>query len=415
MSWTGTIAVSMLCCALPGFPAAQDAPITIFAGRVIDGRGNVHRNATVVVDRGRIIRIEPRKLDAPSYDFPRATVIPGLIDLHAHPTWYINREARMHVAGDGDSPATETLAAAANAYRTLMAGFTTIVSLGAAEDRDLRDAIAGGSVPGPRLLTSLAPITDTALTLDQLRAQVRERVAAGADLIKVFASARLADGGHPTFGAPQLEAICHEARAAQVRSFVHAHRDESIRAAVEAGCDQVEHGLFATRASLDLMAAKGVSFGPQCSLIFRNYLNNRRWFQGLPGMGDDFFAAMERSGPLALGVLREAVGVDSLTIGFGTDAFAGSHGQNGSDLVCRVRQAGQRPMDALLSATSVNARILGLDREIGALAAGYQADLVVLDGNPLDDITAVERVLMVMRGGRVYRHDPTSSDFRAFR
>ncbi|MHB1328826.1 MAG: amidohydrolase family protein [Gemmatimonadales bacterium] len=415
MSWIRTAVAALLWCALPGYSSAQDGPITIFAGRVIDGQGGVHRNATVVVDRGRILRIEPRKLDAPVYDFPRATIIPGLIDLHVHPTWYINRNGRMHVAGDGDSPATATLAAAANAHRTLMAGFTTVVSLGAPEDRDLRDAILAGGTPGPRLLTSLAPITDSALAPDQLRAQVRERVAAGADLIKVFASARLADGGRPTFRAPQLEAICREARAAGVRSFVHAHSDESIQAAVEAGCDRIEHGLLATRASLELMAAKQVSFGPQCGLIFRNYLDNRRWFQGLPGMGDDFFTAMERAGPLAVGVLREAFGVPSLTIGFGTDAFAGSHGRNAADLVCRVRQAGQRPMDALLSATSVNARILGLDREIGTLAAGYHADLVVLDGNPLDDITAVERVLMVMRGGRVYRHDPTSSDFRAFR
>lgn len=415
MGWIASISAVLLWVAMPGMVRAQNGPITIFAGRVIDGQGTVHRNATVVVDRGRILRIEPRKLDAPAYDFPRATVMPGLIDLHVHPTWYITAKGRMHVAGDGDSPATATLAAAANAYRTLMAGFTTIVSLGAPDDRDLRDAIAAGTTPGPRLLTSLAPITDSALTPEQLRNQVRERVAAGADLIKVFASARLADGGGPTFRPAQLEAICQEARSAGVRTFVHAHRDESIQAAAEAGCDQVEHGLFATRAALDLMASKGTSFGPQCSLIFRNYLDNRRWFQGLPGMGDDFFAAMERSVPLAAGALREAIGVPSLTIGFGTDAFAGSHGRNADDLVCRVRQAGQRPADALLSATSVNARILGLDKEIGRLAPGYQADLIVLDGNPLDDITAVQRVVMVIRGGRVYRHDPTASDFRAFR
>ncbi|MBX3145458.1 MAG: amidohydrolase family protein [Gemmatimonadales bacterium] len=415
MSWIASIGAGLLWAAMPGLVMAQDGPITIFAGRVIDGQGAVHRNATVVVDRGRILRIEPRKLDAPSYDFPRATIVPGLIDLHVHPTWYINRKGRLHLSEDGDSPATATLAAAANLYRTLMAGFTTVASLGAPEDLDIRDAIAAGGMPGPRLLTSLAPITDSALTPAQLRGQVRERVAAGADLIKVFASARLADGGEPTFRPEQLEAICHEARSAGVRTFVHAHRDESIHAAVEAGCDGIEHGLFATRASMDLMASKEASFGPQCSLVFRNYLDNRRWFHGLPGMGDDFFAAMDRAAPLAIGVVREAAGVPSLRLGFGTDAFAGSHGRNADDLVCRVRQAGQRPMDAILSATSVNARILGLDKEIGRLAPGYQADLVVLDGNPLDDITAVQRVLVVMRGGRVYRHDPTSSDFRAFR
>lgn len=124
---------------------------------------------------------------------------------------------------------------------------------------------------------------------------------------------------------------------------------------------------------------------------------------------------MERAIPLAVAVIRSAIATPGLKLAYGTDAVAGAHGRNAEDLVCRVRQAGQKPMDALVAATSVNARALGIDKETGSIGPGLAADLIVMQGNPLDDIAAVGRVVFVMRGGRVFRHDPTLAGNRTLR
>ena len=385
----------------------RDQPITIVVDRLLDGRGGEIRHATVVVDRSRILRIEPRPVEHPTYRFDDATLLPGLIDAHVHLTAYITRAGRMHTARDGDTPAQAALSAAANAARTLAAGFTTVQSLGSDDDRDLRDWIAAGEVAGPRVLTSLEPITDSSLSPDQLKAEVRRRAEAGADVIKIFASRSIRDGGAQTMSDAQLAALCGEARARGLRSVVHAHSAESMTAVIEAGCDQIEHGIFATREVLQLMARRGTYFDPQCSLIFRNYLDHRGWFQGIGNFTEEGFAAMEQAIPLAVAVIRQAVATPGLKLVFGTDAVAGAHGRNGDDLVCRVRQAGQKAMDAIVVATSGNATALGLGDQVGAIEPGRQADLIVVDGNPLDDITALERVLLVMKGGMVVRDDPT--------
>jgi imidazolonepropionase-like amidohydrolase len=191
-----------------------------------------------------------------------------------------------------------------------------------------------------------------------------------------------------------------------VFGVAHAHSPESIRAAILAGCHQIEHGVFATDEVLRLMASRGTYFDPQCALIFRNYLDHRQWFRGIGNFTDEGFAAMERAIPLAVAVVRAAVATPGLKLVYGTDAVAGAHGRNAEDLVCRVRQAGQRPMDALVAATATTAEALGVGRETGSLAPGLAADLIVLDGNPLDDIMAVNRVVFVMKGGLVFRHDP---------
>jgi imidazolonepropionase-like amidohydrolase len=398
----------------PRLPASQD-PITVFAGRLLDGKGNQLKNATVVVDGGRIVRIEPRPVDNPTFSFPKGTVLPGLIDLHVHLTAYVNRKGRMHTPDDGDTPVQAALSAAGNAYRTLLAGFTTVASIGSADDKDLRDWIEQGGVPGPRILTSLEPITDQKLTPDQLRAEVRARADAGANLIKLFASKSIREGGTQTLSEEQLRAACDEAKARHLPTMVHAHSMESMRATVMAGCGQIEHGVFATQEVLGLMAARGTYYDPQCSLVFRNYLDHRQRFQGLGNFTDEGFASMEKAIPLAIGAVRMAATTANLKVVFGTDAVAGAAGQNADDLVCRVRQAGQRPMDAIVSATSLAAQAIGLEKQVGTLAAGLQADLVAVPGNPLDDITQLQRVVFVMRGGQVYRHDPTLAGSRPTR
>ena len=390
-------------------------PISIYAARVLDGKGGVMKNATVIVDGGRILRVEPRRVERPTFEFPGGTLLPGLIDAHVHIGAYVNRQGRMHAPGDGDTPAEAALSAAANLDRTLAAGFTTVASIGESDDRDIRDWVDHGGLPGPRVLTTLDPITDARLTADELRVEVRKRIEAGANLIKLFASKSIREGGTQTMSEDQLRAACDEARAHGVLTIVHAHSAESMRAASLAGCHQIEHGVFATQAVLDLMANQGTYFDPQCALVFRNYLDNRKRFQGIGNFTEEGFASMERAIPLAVAVIRSAIATPGLKLAYGTDAVAGAHGRNAEDLVCRVRQAGQKPMDALVAATSVNARALGIDKETGSIGPGLAADLIVMQGNPLDDIAAVGRVVFVMRGGRVFRHDPTLAGNRTLR
>ena len=385
--------------------AAQEPPVTIRAGRMLDGLGGARRDVVLTIASGRITGIAPYAGGPVSYDLSGLTVLPGLIDAHVHETSYLNGRGRMHTGGDGDSPATEAYGAAANAWRTLRAGFTTVQSMGADEDRDLRDAIASGAVPGPRLLTSLEPITDASKTPEELRALVRERKAAGADFIKLFASKSIRDGGGQTMSDAQLAALCGEARALGLRTVVHAHSAESMRAAALAGCSWVEHGIFATREVMNLMAERGVIFGPQCQLVFRNYLDNRQWFEGIGNYNAAGFAAMERAIPLAHAGVRAALGTPGLTVTYGTDAVAGAHGRNGEDLACRVNQSGESPMHALISATSVNARAMGLGERLGTLAPGFEADLIAVAGDPGSDVSALAQVRFVMKGGTVYRDD----------
>jgi imidazolonepropionase-like amidohydrolase len=359
----------------------------------------------VVIDGDKITRLERTAPANVTYDLRGLTVLPGLIDAHSHLTWYFNRQGRYHTRADGDTPIQEMLSTVGNAYATLMAGMTTIQSPGSPEDKDLRDWIAMGQIPGPRVLTSLSPIQNTRLGADSLRALVRRRKAEGADLIKIFASASIRDGGAQTMTDEQLRAICEEAKAQGLRTIVHAHSAPSIKASTLAGCTQIEHGVFADDETLKLMADHGTYFDPQICLVFRNYLDNRAKYEGIGNYNEEGFAAMEKAIPIATEMFRMAIKTKGLKIVFGTDAVAGAHGRNVEELVCRVQAAGQPAMDAVVSATSLAAEALRLGDQIGTVKAGMQADLIAVDGDPSKDITALRRVKFVMKGGRIYRHD----------
>ena len=401
-------AVSWLLTLLTAVPigAQQSEAVAILAQRVLDGAGRQLGNAAVIVEGNRITSVGPlpASFTGRRIDLGDATLMPGLIDVHAHVVWYFNAQGRYHTSSDGETPVQGALAAAGNAYQTLMSGVTTLQSPGSNEDKDLRDAIARGAVPGPRILTSLGSISGG--SPDSIRQRVRDFKARGADLVKIFASRSIRDGGGPTMSIDQLRAACGESHAQGLRAMVHAHAAEAMMLAVDAGCDQIEHGVFATQDVLTHMASKGTYFSPQCSLVFRNYLDNRAKYEGIGNYNAEGFASMERAVPMAVAAVRTAANTPGLKLVFGTDAVAGAHGRNVEDLLCRVSEAGQKPMDAIVSATSRAAESMKMGDSIGTLKPGLLADIIAVRGDPMADFTAMRRVVFVMRDGKIYRNTP---------
>ncbi|MBI3789765.1 MAG: amidohydrolase family protein [Gemmatimonadetes bacterium] len=395
--------------AVPAAPlAAQEAAkVVLRAALVLDGAGKAWPNGTVTVENGRITAVGPLAAGASvTRDLGAVTLIPGMIDTHVHLTWYITSRGKLHVDNDGDGPIEGALAAAGNAWKTLEAGFTTVQSLGSPEDAQLRDAINRGVIRGPRLITTLGSLNERSGGPEALRDSVRAFKRRGADAIKLFASKSIRDGGTQTMTDAQLQAACAEGHAQGLRVVVHAHDASSVMAAVRAGCDQVEHGLFADDAARAAMTRAGTWYDPQCSLVFRNYLDHKPWFDGIGNYNAVGFAAMEKVVPEAPKQIARAAATPGLNLVFGTDAVAGAHGHNADELVCRGTE-GKQPLDALLaSVTSQAAASLGLAKETGTLAPGLAADVVALDGDPRKDPRAYQRVRFVMKGGAVVRDEP---------
>ncbi|MBI3403085.1 MAG: amidohydrolase family protein [Acidobacteria bacterium] len=384
---------------------AQTSTIRIRAAAVADGTGKVTRNATVVVQGSKITAIEANATGAAgaaTYNLGQLTIMPGMIDVHAHVGWHFDKDGRY--AARPGTPAQEMLYSAENAFVTLMAGFTTVQSPGQANDVELREAIARGILPGPRILTSIRQINERSGTPDEIRQKVRQLKTDGADVVKIFASASIRDGGTQTMTDAQLQAVCGEANAQGMRTMVHAHSPESIKASLNAGCQQIEHGVFANDEVLKLMADKGVYFDPNVGVVLQNYLSNKVKYLGIGNYNEEGFAYMEKGLKINAEMMKKAVATPKLMMVLGTDAVAGAHGHNADELVERVRQGGQKPMDAIISATSLAAKSLRLDKTIGTLAPGYEADLIAVDGDPTTDITAVTRVAFVMKGGKVYKN-----------
>ncbi|HEY1337687.1 MAG TPA: amidohydrolase family protein [Bryobacteraceae bacterium] len=382
--------------------AASAQPLVIKTTTLIDGKGRVLRNQEIVIENGRIARVGDAK-QKPTIDLSGLTVMPGWIDTHAHPGWHFNREGRYEPGGRNskETPQQAALAAAANAYATLMGGFTTIQSLGQPIDVDLKHQIDSGALPGPRILTSIRTINENSGDPEKIRAFIRQMKAESADVVKLFATASIRDGGAQTMTKEQIDAACGEAKAVGLRAAVHAHASDGARAAILAGCTSIEHGTFLDDATLDLMAQRGVYFDPNF-LVLHNYLDNKPKFLNIGNYTEEGFAAMVKGLPLVADVYRRAR-AHHVKIVLGTDAVAGAHGRNAEEFIYRVKDGGDKPMDALITGTSMAAESLGMASQIGAVAEGMQADLVATEGNPLDDITAVRRVRFVMKGGRVYR------------
>jgi imidazolonepropionase-like amidohydrolase len=409
---TRSLLALLLCCSCAAMFAAAQTPqsVAIRVGKLLDGRGGSQQNVVVRLDGAKIASVG--KATGPvTYDLSKYTLLPGFIDTHVHILWHFGKDGRFD--NTGETPEDRIKAGIENARVTVMNGFTTVQSVGETRDLDLRKALDKDNLPGPRILTSVRQLNERTGagrgnpgvlgTPDQLRAAVREAKTAGADLIKLFASASIRDGGKQTMTDEQLHAACGEANALGLRTLVHAHSAESMKASILAGCTQIEHGTFASDEVLTLMASRGVYFDPNVGLVLQNYIQNKAKFLGIGNYNEEGFAYMEKAIPIVTETFTRALRIPNLKIVYGTDAVAGAHGRNIEEAIVRVKDGGQKPMDAIVSLTSMSAESLRMKDTIGAIAPGLQADLVAVDGDPTTDITALRRVVFVMKDGKVIR------------
>jgi imidazolonepropionase-like amidohydrolase len=381
-------------------PARPAGPIVLLTSHALDGRGGELHDANIGIANGRITTLSA-STGGEVVDLRRYTVMPGWIDVHVHLDSHFDRHGR--IATETEPPLEAAMGIAQNAWDSLMGGFTTLQSVGDPSEKPLRDAIRDHGFPGPRVLTSLAWIEgDASLPADQLRAMVRERKANGADLIKIFASSSQRVGAKPTFTEAQLKVLCDEARAVGLRSMVHAYRSQ-VAAAARAGCNEIEHMTYASAEEIAVAVKAGAYVSPQVGLVVQNYLKNKARYLGVGNYTEEGMATMDRDLPEDYKVCAIAVKMPNAKLVFSTDATAGAHGFNADEFIGRVAHCGQSPMAALISANSTAANALGLGDQIGTLGENYQADIIALDGDPLKDLSAVHRVVFVMRGGVIYK------------
>ena len=369
---------------------------------LFDGIENMLENKDLHIEDGRIVRIEDwgERYD---YDLRGMTVTPGWIDTHSHVAARQDRDG-AHVLPNtlgNESREEAVLAVAANAYVTLLAGFTTVQSPGDLLDVPVAQMIAAGVLPGPRILTSRELLfADTAATDEEIRGFVLRMKREGADFIKIFA-----DGPGGEFSAARLASVCREAASMGLRTMVHAVAQSAVENVVAAGCSSVEHGYGVEDATVfERMAAAGIYFSPSLDIPV-HYARREREVPAARDYTQDQIADMPPGYREYVEVFRRALasGVD---IVFASDAVAGVHGHNADEFVWRVVDGKQAPLDAIRDATSVAARSIGLEDEIGRLAPGYRADIVAVHGDLREDIRAVKRIGFVMKDGTVHLYRP---------
>lgn len=401
-------------------PNSLSARRVLANGVVFDGTGAAPFRADVAVVDGQIAEIGADLDGGDVLDLTGRTLVPGFIDCHTHLAW--DQVSSLDDSAD-QTPAYHALRSVQNLRATLDVGITTARDA-AGSERGHRAAVADGLVPGPRMLLSLMQLSPTAGPYEELlrsgarawtsmmsipspvadgprklRAKVREYVDAGADVIKIFATGPMSmpgDGARRSlFTDPELRAIVDEARRHDVRVMAHAHGAGGAIAAARAGVASIEHGVFLDDAAIDAMAEQGTVFVPTLQASVG----------AIEGATDD--AARDRLIGLAAAhgdVVRRAHR-RGVPIAMGTDCPMTAHGRNLEELE-RLVGCGLTPAEALTAATSTAAKLLGLGAEVGRIAVGMRADLVVLDGDPLDVTGLASRVRHVFLGGR--RVAPTS-------
>lgn len=413
------------------FAYASHAQRTIIhCGNLIDGKSNsVQPRTSIVIEGNKIVAIQKDFITAAGndvlIDLSQKTVMPGLIDMHVHLESETNKDQNLQrfTLNDADVAFRST----GFAKKTLLAGFTTVRDLGGSGvNIALRNAINQGLVVGPRIFTAGKSIATTGGHADptnsyrkdlmgdpgpkegvinspeEARQAVRQRYKDGADLIKITATGGVLslakDGSGPQFTDEELKSIIETAKDYGMHTAAHAHGAEGMKRAVLAGITTIEHGTKMTEEVMDLMKQKGTFYVP--TITAGRFVADQA---KVPGYYHPLVVpkALE-IGPQIQETFKKAY-KRGVKIAFGTDAGVFPHGENGKEFTYMV-ESGMPPMDAIKSATVVNAAILGISDKVGTLETGKLADIVATDENPLQNITTLEKVSFVMKEGVVFKN-----------
>jgi imidazolonepropionase-like amidohydrolase len=410
---------------------ATHAPIALHCGHLIDTvAGKLLGESTIVIDGERIKEVRSGRSDvagATAIDLGTSTCLPGLIDSHVHLTMETspNRYSEQFRWNAADYAIRSTV----YARRTLEAGFTTVRNV-ADNDYDsisLRNAINAGIVPGPRIYTSGTPIGSTGghadftdgyrhdlegdhgakdgiiNSPDDAWKAVRQHYKEGADLIKIMPSGGVLDlntnGDNPQMTLAEIKAVVETAHDYGFAVAAHAHGKEAIKRAILGGVDSIEHGTFGDEETFKLMKEHGTWYVP--TIIAGKYVEEKA---NVPGYYPAQIAAKAKQvGPIIQATAGKAYKA-GVKIAFGTDAAVYPHGQNAKEFKFMV-DAGMPPMFVLQAATTHAAELLKKSKDLGSIEAGKLADVIAVDGNPLDDIGAMQKVGFVMKDGVVYKQD----------
>ncbi len=408
---------------------AQAQKIYLHCGSLIDGKSNdVQTQVTLVIEGNKIVGIEkgfakPGASDK-LIDLSKKTVMPGLIDMHVHLEGETSKDQALQrfTSNEADLAFRSTV----YAKKTLMAGFTTVRDLGGSGvNISLRNAVAAGLVVGPRIITAGKSIATTGGHADptngyrkdlmgdpgpkegvinspeEARQAVRQRYKDGSDMIKITATGGVLslakDGSGPQFTEEELKAIVETAKDYGMHTAAHAHGAEGMKRAVLAGITTIEHGTLMTDEIMTLMKQKGTYHVPTISAGM---------FAAQQAKVMGYYHPLVVPKALAIGSQIKETFAKSykagVKIAFGTDAGVYPHGENGKEFTYMV-EAGMPAMEAIKSATSVNASILGMSDKIGTIEIGMLADIVATDENPLKNIKTMESVSFVMKDGVVYK------------
>jgi imidazolonepropionase-like amidohydrolase len=398
---------AVLCCVLTMIATpALAATKAVRAAKVVDGSGKTIANAVIVVDNDRIVSVGTGAPPAGAevIDLGQLTIVPGLIDAHTHMTYFWDKTPGTRPLGQPRRPAgVTTVLAAENARLTLDTGVTTVRDLGASNDVDyaMRDLINMGRMVGPRMFVAgqgLSAARDRTVPVpDMYRQQAEARVAAGSDWVKVYGSR----GSYQSVDTTQtltydeMKAAVDAAHAKNHRVAIHSYGASGVKDAVRAGADSVEHGIDLDDETIAEMAKRGTVWVPTIDHN-RYYVEARDEFGFAPDTIPPLRAYIEKN----LESTRRAFKA-GVKIAMGSDAVYTMFGQNTRELTWFVK-AGMTPAQALASATTIPAAMLGHERDLGAIAPGYFADLVAVEGDPLADVDAiVNKVRWVMKGGDV--------------
>jgi len=407
---------------------AQSPKRTVIrAGRVLNVRtGELRAKQAIVIEGDKIVQIAAfsEVATAPgdtTIDLPDATLLPGLIDMHTHLTFDLNS---LGYAGLGISTAREALHGARNARRTLEAGFTTVRNLGAKDYADiaLRDAINDGDITGPRIVASGPAMGITgghcdenllppafhfqgggvADGLEAAQRKVREIIKYGADVIKICATGGvLSKGDDPNasqYTLEEMKAIVADAHRLGRKVAAHAHGAEGVRWASEAGVDSIEHGHYMDDAAIATMKKNGTYLVP--TLFLTEYMQEHLKDSGVPEFSKQKMREVAAAAPANI---KKAFAA-GVKVAFGTDAAVYPHGLNAGEFHVYV-SLGMSPLAAIQTATINASDLLGPKFLVGSLEPGKFADVVAVDGDPTKDITILEHVKFVMKGGTVYKND----------